>query len=215
MLFPFLPLWVCYFPNRLVSHLYLITMPVRSDDFSLRCGLIDLVFWIRSLSLHLFLLIYKLLLEHAFCFALPSSGSPSLSFHVPHSALICMWACASLGVPDNLSEVLLKLMRGDSIRLQTPLINLSRSTSTMHANELFKCVGGALPSKRQKGMCLNSIEDWVLNWTKRTIRNSPVTSTVCTEIGQIPNISHKKRYLVAQYFLRQICYFIQQINKVS
>lgn len=69
----------------------------------------------------------------------------------------------SLGVPDNLSEVLLKLMRGDSIGLQTPLINLSRSSCIVHANELFKCVTGAVPSEREKRMCLNSIEDTVLN----------------------------------------------------
>lgn len=138
-----------------------------------------------SLSFNLQIASWKCLLLYLTIFWLPS-----LSFHVPHSALICMWACVSLGVPDNLSEVLLKLMRGGSIRLQTPLINLSRSTSTMHANELFKCVGGAEPSKRQKGMRLNSIEDWVLNLTKRTIRNSPVSSTVCTGSGQIPNIRH-------------------------
>lgn len=65
----------------------------------------------------------------------------------------------SLGVPDNLSEVLLKLMRGDSIRLQTPLINLSRSSCIVHANDLFKCVTGAVPSEREKRMFLNFIED--------------------------------------------------------
>lgn len=75
---------------------------------------------------------------------------PCLSFHIPYSALICMGACLSLGVPDNPSEVLLKLMRGDSIRLQTPLINLSRSSCIVHANELFKCVTGAVPSEREK-----------------------------------------------------------------
>ena len=58
----------------------------------------------------------------------------------------------SLGVPDNLSEVLLKLMRRDSIRLQTPLINLSRSFCIMHANDLFKCATGAVPSEREKSV---------------------------------------------------------------
>lgn len=83
---------------------------------------------------------------------------PCLSFHIPHLALICMGACVSLGVPDNLSEVRLKLMRGDSVRLQTPLINLSSSSCIVHANELFKCVTRAIPSGREK-----SAEDWVLN----------------------------------------------------
>lgn len=113
---------------------------------------------------------------------------PCLSFHIPHSALICMGACVSLGVPDNLSEVLLKLMRGDSIRLQTPLINLSRSSCMVHANELFKCVTGAVPSERQKRVCLNFFKDWVLNWTKKkkTVRKNPVSSSFGTGNGQFP-----------------------------
>lgn len=69
---------------------------------------------------------------------------PSFSSHLYGSM------CVSLGVPDNLSEVLLKLMRGDSIRLQTPLINLSRSSCIVHANDLFKCVTGADHQKEKR-----------------------------------------------------------------
>lgn len=63
------------------------------------------------------------------------------------------YLCASVCLPDNLSEVLLRLMRGDSIRLQIPLINLVSSTRPVHANELHKCI--AAPVSAEKGNSLH------------------------------------------------------------
>lgn len=185
------PIWLCHFPICFVSCEYFIIKSARSGCFLLQMG------WLKNkrrsnilhrdsfspsplVLLHFHDFLYLQIASWTCVLELAIFWLPSLSSHIHHSALICMWACVSLGVPDNLSEVLLKLMRGDSIGLQTPLINLSRSTCTMHANELFKYVTGAVPS------CLNSIEDWILNWTERTMKKSPVSSRVSTGSGQFP-----------------------------
>lgn len=94
---------------------------------------------------------FSVSLSFAFIFFCLVSCSYDLSIQNLHSSLLCMWFVC-LCEPDNLSEVLLRLMRGDSIRLQIPLINLVRSTCLLHANEFLKCVTVSEAKENRAGM---------------------------------------------------------------
>lgn len=53
-------------------------------------------------------------------------------------------------------------MRGDSIRLQIPLINLVSSTRLVHANELSKCIAVHVSVEKENKVCIKGNEAWVV-----------------------------------------------------
>lgn len=70
-----------------------------------------------------------------------------------HPSFFChLHVCVFVCLPDNLSEVLLRLMKGDCIRLQIPLINLVSSTSLLNANELLKCIATPVSGRQKKSV---------------------------------------------------------------
>lgn len=80
-----------------------------------------------------------------------------------------MCDCSCVCVPDNLSEVLLRLMRGDSIRLQIPLINLVSSARLAHANEFPKRIAASVTGERKSSLC-KANEAWVLKRTMNDLK---------------------------------------------
>lgn len=83
-----------------------------------------------------------------------------------------MCACVSVCVPENLSEVLLRLMRGDHIRLQIPLINLVGFIRLVHANELPKSIAVPVSVEKENKVCVRENEAWVLKRTMNDLKNA-------------------------------------------
>ncbi len=63
-------------------------------------------------------------------------------------------------------------MRGDSIRLQIPLINVVSSIRLVHSNELPKCIAASVSEEKENKVCMKGNEAWVLKITMNGLKNA-------------------------------------------
>lgn len=194
-------MWSCFFFASIIITLYSIVQNTTNLSTGIRMWIV----WFQSDFFEecwrwfLFRFFWKLQEACALCLLWQDSGNlnqslcPLMFLSILLSSCFCLYfpprlftslIRLSLRVHVSVSGLLLRLMRGDSIGLHIPLINLVSSTCLVHADELptcnAACVCVCVCQRRKKIKCVWS--EWVLKGKYRWLEECPLM--VSRQAGQ-------------------------------